>query len=97
MTVAFTFTPENLAERAARAADTTWRVRIAVYGSTVWLPVPLLVLSLALVVLGAFPAQEPALYLTAVAVGLYIGAITLFVAVFWRPSRSVPTAERAAS
>ena len=60
--------------------------------STVWLPMPLLLVALALVVLGPFPDQEPALYLTAVAVGLGMGAIALFVAVFWQgPRAELPT------
>jgi hypothetical protein len=40
------------------------------------------VLVLVLVVLGLFPDQEPALYLTAVGLGLYMGAIGLFTMVF---------------
>ena len=38
--------------------------------------------ALALVVLGLLPAQEPALYLTAVALGLFMGAFTLLWLVF---------------
>ena len=49
---------------------------------TVWLPTASIVLALALVALGLFPDQEPALYLTAVAVGLFAAAISLFLLVF---------------
>jgi hypothetical protein len=84
MVIVFTLTPENQAERARASSSVPRRVAAAVYGSTVWVPMPLLVLALALVALGPFPDQEQALYLTAVAVGLYIGAVTLFVAVFWQ-------------
>jgi hypothetical protein len=55
---------------------------VVLLGPTIWLPVVLLVLALALVVLGPFPDQEQALYLTAVGLGLYMGAIGLFVMVF---------------
>jgi hypothetical protein len=85
MVIVFTLTPENQAERARQLSTAvSWRAAAAVYGSTVWVPMPLLLVALALVVLGPFPDQEQALYLTAVAVGLYMGAIALFVAVFWQ-------------
>ena len=84
MIVVFARTPENLAELADTLAPRT-RVEIAlVMGPTVWLPMVLLVLALALVVLGPSPNQEQALYLTAVALGLLMGALGLFVAVFWQ-------------
>jgi hypothetical protein len=38
--------------------------------------------ALILVVLGLFPDQEPALYLTAVGLGLFLGALTLLFLVF---------------
>ncbi len=38
--------------------------------------------ALILVVLGPFPGQEPALYLTAVALGLFVGAVALLMLVF---------------
>ena len=65
---------------------------------TVWLPTVSIVLALALVVLGLFPDQEQALYLTAVGLGLYMGAIGLFVMVFWQadPSAASDHAELAA-
>ena len=43
--------------------------------------VPLLA-ALILVVLGLFPDQEPALYLTAVGLGLFLGAVALLILVF---------------
>lgn len=76
--------PENLAELAATLAVTPRMVTVAVYGSTVWLPTTALVLALALVVLGLFPDQEHALYLTAVGLGLFLSAMGLFVMVFER-------------
>ena len=92
MVIVFTLTPENQAERARASSTVPRRVAAAVYESTVWLPMPLLLVALALVVLGPFPDQEQALYLTAVAIGLYIGAITLFVAVLWQsPRADLPT------
>jgi hypothetical protein len=92
MVIVFALTPENQAERARASSVVPRRVAAAVYGSTVWLPMPLLLVALALVVLGPFPDQEPALYLTAVAVGVYMGAIALFVAVFWQgPRAELPT------
>jgi hypothetical protein len=45
------------------------------------LMVPLLG-ALVLVVLGPFPDQEPALYLTAVVLGLFVGAVALLMLVF---------------
>ena len=42
----------------------------------------LLIGALILVVLGLFPDQEPALYLTAVVLGLFMGALTLLLLVF---------------
>ena len=48
---------------------------------------------------GLFPNQEQALYLTAVGLGLFMGAIGLFVAVFWqrRPSVAADAAALPAS
>jgi hypothetical protein len=45
------------------------------------LAVPM-VIALVLVVLGLFPDQEPALYLTAVGLGLFMAALTLLLLVF---------------
>jgi hypothetical protein len=79
--------PEMREDRAAifAAAPRTMVVlAVGVLGavSTIWLPTASLVLALALVVFGPFPAHEQALYLTAVGLGLYMGAIGLFVMVF---------------
>ena len=41
-----------------------------------------MVIALVLIVLGVFPDLEPALYLTAVALGLFMGALTLLLLVF---------------
>ena len=38
--------------------------------------------ALVLIVLGLFPGQEPALYLTAVGLGLFLGALSLLMLVF---------------
>jgi len=46
--------------------------------------------ALILVALGPFPDQEPALYLTAVALGLFVGALALLMLVFLH--RRLPTA-----
>jgi hypothetical protein len=46
--------------------------------------------ALILVALGPFPDQEPALYLTAVVLGLFVGAVALLMLVFLR--RRLPTA-----
>ncbi len=83
-----TVAPENLAEVAAARASVPRAMRVVLFGPTIWLPVVLLVLALALVMLGLFPDQEQALYLTAVGLGLYMGAMGLFVMVFGqrRPS-----------
>jgi hypothetical protein len=59
-------------------------------GSTIWLPAASLALALALVVLGPFPDQEQALYLTAVGLGLYMGAIGLFAMVFSQRRPAAP-------
>jgi len=103
MIAVFGRTPENRADVAATVA-TMPRAKIALLkiallmGSAFWLPFVLLVLALALVVLGLFPDQEQALYLTAVGLGLYMGAIGLFVMVFWQadPSAASDHAELAA-
>jgi hypothetical protein len=92
MIVVFARTPENRADVADTFA-TVPRARIAlVAGLSFWLPFVALVLALVLVVLGVFPDQEQALYLTAVGLGLFMGSMGLFVAVFWSGGgRSVAT------
>jgi hypothetical protein len=83
MVVVFARTPENRADVAATFATAPW-MKLALYaGLTFWLPFVLLLLALTLVVLGPAPDREQALYLTAVGLGLFMGAMGLFVAVFW--------------
>ena len=90
MLVVYARTPENRAEVSVNLATVPWAKIALVMGPTFWLPVVLLVLALALVALGPLPNQEQALYLTAVGLGLLMGALGLFVAVFWqrRPSEA---------
>jgi hypothetical protein len=79
--------PETRAGRAAALAATP-RARAMVVVQAVpavWLPTASIVLALALVALGLFRDQEPALYLTAVAVGLFGAAISLLGLVFLQP------------
>ena len=75
--------PENLAERAATFAATPRATAMVVVQAvpTVWLPTVSIVLALALVVLGLFPDQEPALYLTAVAARPVRAALSLLLLV----------------
>jgi hypothetical protein len=54
---------------------------VGVMASNLALMLPLIA-ALVLVVLGLFPDQERALYLTAVALGLFMGALTLLILVF---------------
>jgi len=82
--VVFARTPENRAEVQANVGRIPWRVMVMVMGSTFWLPLAGLVLALGLVILGLFPAQQEALYLSAVGLGLLMSALGLFVAVFWQ-------------
>jgi hypothetical protein len=84
MIVVFLRTPENQAVLADNLATVPPAVTALVMVPTFWVPLVLLVLALALVVLGPFPNQEQALYLTAVALGLLMGALGMFVAVFWQ-------------
>ena len=88
-------TPEHRAE-----ADATWGaipvMRLAVvFGSTIWLPIASIAVALVLVVVGLFPDQEPALYVTAVSLGLFEAGFLLLVLVFWQRYHSVAT-DRAA-
>lgn len=84
MIVVFARTPENLEVLADNLATVSPAVTALVMVPTFWAPLALLVLALVLVALGLFPNQERALYLTAVALGLLMGALGLFVNVFWR-------------
>jgi hypothetical protein len=79
--------PETVAGRAAAFAATPRTTAMAVLQAVpaVWLPTVSIVLALALVALGLFQDQEPALYLTAVAVGLFGAAISLLGLVFLQP------------
>ena len=77
--------PENLADLAATVAARPRAEILLVMGPTFWLPTILLVLGLALVVLDVIPDQEQAAYLAALGLGLFMGAIHLFVMVFWGP------------
>jgi hypothetical protein len=63
---------------------------VLVMGSTFWLPVIALVLALVLVVLGVAPAQDEALYLAAVGLGLFTAALSLFGLVFWQRRATQP-------
>ena len=84
MTVVFSLTPENRAELADSLAPVPRALILAVMVPTFWLPFVLVILALAVVVLGLFPDHEPALYLTAVALGLLMSALMLLVGVFWQ-------------
>jgi hypothetical protein len=94
MIVVYARAPENRAEIARSA--TMPRARIALQaGLIIWLPTVLLVLALALVMLGPLPSQEQALYLTAVGLGLFMGAAALLGIVFSQ-GRAQPTSDPAA-
>ena len=82
--VVFARTPENRVEVQARLGTIPRRVIVLVMGSSFWLPLAGLVLALVLVILGLFPAQQEALYLSAVGLGLLMCALGLFVGVFWQ-------------
>ena len=82
--VVFARTPENRAELQANVGRVPWRVMVVVIGSTFWLPLAGLVLALVLVILGLFPDQQEALYLSAVGLGLLMSALGLFVGAFWQ-------------
>jgi len=69
--------PEMREEMAAAP-----RTRLTIEGSADLLTYVPWIGALVLVVLGLFPEQEPALYLTAVALGLFMGALTLLFLVF---------------
>ena len=84
MIAVFALTPENRAVLADNLASVPPALTALVMLPTFWVPLVLLVVALALVVLGPVPDQEQALYLTAVGLGLFMGALGLFVAVFWQ-------------
>lgn len=89
MIVVFARAPENLADLAATIATIPRATVALVMGTTFWLPFVLVVLALVLVALEPFPNQDQALYLTAVALGLLMGALGMFVTVFWQRRPSV--------
>ena len=70
-------TPEFQQEMAPLSRSE--RVRGTAINGILWVP---LLGALILVVLGLFPEQEPALYLTAVVLGLLLAALTLVYLVF---------------
>lgn len=83
MMAVFGVTPENRADVADNLANTPRALIVAVMLPTFWAPFLLLVAALLAVVLGAVPDREQAIYLTAVALGLLMSALALFVGVFW--------------
>jgi hypothetical protein len=83
MMVVFGVTPENRADVADNLANTPRALIVAVMLPTFWAPFLLLMAALLAVVLGAIPDHEQAIYLTAVALGLLMSALALFVGVFW--------------
>ena len=84
MLAVFLWAPENQTVLADNLAGVPRALTALVMLPTVWMPIVALLLALLLVVLGPVPDQEEALYLTAVGLGLFIGALGLFVTVFWR-------------
>ena len=83
-------TSENQVDVAATLASASWAEIAVVMGTTFWLPAVAIVLALAVTALGLFPDQEPAIYLTAVGLGLIVSALHLFVMVFWQPQSPEP-------
>jgi hypothetical protein len=83
--------PENLADLSETLATVPRSVIVLVMGPTFWLPTLAVAIALGAVVSGRVTDQEPALYLTAVGLGLFMAAIHLFVMVFWQRS---PTRDR---
>ncbi len=83
MTAVFSLTPENRADLADSLANASRALIVAAMVPAFWLPFALGILALVVVVLGVFPDHEQALYLTAVALGLLMSALMLFVNVFW--------------
>ena len=78
-------------------ADVTAASRARLIGemtASLLLAVPMLI-ALVVVALGLFPDQEPALYLTAVGLGLFLGALSLLLLVFSqrRPQPASDSAE----
>jgi hypothetical protein len=88
-------TPEIKADRADSYATIPLRAILMVNGPTFLLPTAALVLALALVVLGQYPGQEEAIYLTALGFGLFMGAMGLFTTVFRLPGSAAALAQAA--
>ena len=82
-------TPEMTSLRAS-APRARWLREGATY---LLLGIPMLV-TLTAVVLGWFPEQEPAVYLTTVVLGLFVAALSLLWLVFGRPGMSAPVPEQ---
>jgi hypothetical protein len=82
--------PEHREDAAAILATAPRVLLVLGAGSTIWLPAASLAIALALVVLGLIPDQEQALYLTAVGLGLFMGAIGLFTMVFSQRRPAAP-------
>jgi drug/metabolite transporter (DMT)-like permease len=80
-----------IAVRAGGAGDAH---EITFIRSVVTIALWVIIAALVLVVLGLFPDQEPALYLTAVGLGLLLGALTLLFLVF-QQGRPQPASEPA--
>jgi hypothetical protein len=83
MLVVNSTTPEIKADRAEAFAATPLVVLLLWAVPTIWLPIASLVVALVIVALGLLPAQEEAIYVTAVGMGLFMGAMGLFSTVFW--------------
>lgn len=75
---------ENRADRAATfARDRAYLVKaIAAMAVMFWLPTVALLVALALVVLGAFPDHDEAIYLSATGLGLFTSALNFLGQVF---------------
>lgn len=85
MIVVNAIAPENVTDVKATFATVSRLQIVAVMGSTFWLPLIVLMAALVAIVLGLLPGREDALYRTAVGLGLVMGAMHLFVMVFWNP------------
>jgi hypothetical protein len=90
LSLAFLRAPETREDRATYSRAQL----IAVETGNLLFVVPMMI-ALVLVVLGLVPDQEPALYLTAVGLNLFLGVIALLELVFWkrRPQTASDPAE----
>ncbi len=89
---------ERTAEARELSAAVSWAQSIGGMASYLGLVIPMMA-ALVLIVLGLFPDQEPALYLTAVGLGLFLGALFLLFLVFSqrRPQTASDPAARPAT